>query len=59
MRKKTKKDKLGMANEARRKVESQALFQEMLKNPHLVVTPKKFKGTRMDNLRKAINESKD
>tara|TARA_B110000459_G_scaffold106871_1_gene118658 strand:+ start:946 stop:1116 length:171 start_codon:yes stop_codon:yes gene_type:complete len=55
MKKKTKK--LGMANEARRKVESQSLFYEMMKNPHLVVTPKKYKGSRQSNTNKAIRES--
>lgn len=57
MMKKTKK--LGMANEARRKAESQELFQQMLKNPHLVVTPVKYKGSRQSNTHKAINESRD
>lgn len=57
MMKKTKK--LGKANEARRKVESQALFFEMLKAPHLVATPKKYKGTRQSNTHKAIKESWD
>ena len=57
MKKKTKK--LSMANEARRKAESQALFYEMMKSPHLVATPKKYKGSRQSNNRKAINESKD
>jgi hypothetical protein len=56
MKKKT--NKLGRGNEARRKVESQALFREMLKNPHLVVTPKQYKGTRQSNNAKAIRESK-
>ena len=56
---KKKGKKLGMANEARRKVESQALFYEMMKNPHLVVTPKKYKGSRKDNINKAIRESWD
>tara|TARA_R110000822_G_scaffold90073_1_gene208313 strand:- start:2286 stop:2456 length:171 start_codon:yes stop_codon:yes gene_type:complete len=55
MKKKTKK--LGMANEARRKLESQALFFEMMKNPHLVATPKKYKGSRQSNINKAIKES--
>jgi hypothetical protein len=50
--------KLGKANEARRKAESQALFREMMKNPHLVATPSKFKGTRQSNNAKAIRESK-
>lgn len=57
MMKKTKK--LGMANEARRKAESQELFQQMLKNPHLVATPVKYKGSRQSNTHKAINESRD
>ncbi len=51
--------KLGKANEARRKAESQALFFDMMKNPHLVNTPKKFKGTRQSNKAKAIKESMD
>lgn len=59
MKKKTKRDKLGMGNEARRKAESAALFQSMLKAPHLVVTPKQYKGTRQSNKDKAIRESKD
>ena len=44
-------------NEARRKAESQALFQLMLKAPHLVATPKKYKGSRQSNKDKAIKES--
>jgi hypothetical protein len=51
--------KLDRANEARRKAESQALFQTMLKAPHLVATPKKYKGTRQSNRLNAIKESKD
>jgi hypothetical protein len=49
--------KLGKGNEARRKAESQALFQVMLKAPHLVETPKKYKGSRQSNKAKAIKES--
>jgi hypothetical protein len=44
-------------NEARRKAESQALFQLMLKAPHLVQTPKKYKGSRQSTKAKAIKES--
>jgi len=44
-------------NEARRKAESQALFQLMLKAPHLVATQKKYKGSRQSNKAKAIKES--
>ena len=51
--------KLGKANEARRKAESAELFKQMLKSPHLVATPKKFKGTRQSNKDKAIRESRD
>jgi hypothetical protein len=57
MKKKTKK--LSMANEARRKAESQALFLEMLKAPHLVATPEKYKGSRQSNKNKAIREGWD
>jgi hypothetical protein len=49
--------KLDRTNEARRKAESQALFQLMLKAPHLVATPKKYKGSRQSNKAKAIKES--
>jgi hypothetical protein len=51
--------KLGKANEARRKAESQALFTQMMKNPHLVATPEKYKGSRQSNNLKAIKESRD
>ena len=56
---KKKGKKLGVANEARRKVESQALFYEMMKAPHLVATPDKYKGSRQSNKHKAIKESWD
>jgi hypothetical protein len=51
--------KLGKGNEARRKAESQALFLTMLKAPHLVATPKKYKGTRQSNKDNAIKESRE
>ena len=44
-------------NEARRKAESKELFRLMLKSPHLVETPKKYKGSRQSNRTKAIKES--
>jgi hypothetical protein len=50
---------LGKRNEARRKAESQALFVSMLKSPHLITTPKKYKGTRQSTNGKAIKESRD
>ena len=57
---KKKGKKLDRANEARRKAESQALFQSMLKEgKHTVVTPKQYKGTRQSNKNKAIRESWD
>lgn len=47
---------LGKRNEARRKAESQALFTAMLKaGKKQVVVPKKYKGTRQSNLRKALD----
>ena len=56
---KKKGKKLSRANEARRKAESAELFRQMLKAPHLVVTPKQYKGTRQSNKDKAIRESRD
>jgi hypothetical protein len=50
--------KLGKANEARRKAESKELFRDLLKSPHLVSTPQKYKGSRQSNKAKAIRESK-
>ena len=47
---------LGKRNEARRKAESQALFNAMLKaGKKQVVVPKKFKGTRQEKLSKALD----
>lgn len=50
---------MNRANEARRKAESKELFRQMLKSPHLVKTPDKFKGSRQSNKLKAIKESND
>lgn len=47
---------IGKRNEARRKAESAALFQSMLKAKHTVVIPESKKGTRQSKKRKAINE---
>jgi hypothetical protein len=49
---------LGKRNEARRKAEANALFSSMLKAPHLVEQPKKYKGTRQSNRINAIKESR-
>jgi hypothetical protein len=47
---------LSKRNEARRKAESQALFQAMLKEgKKQVVVPKKYKGTRQSKLREALD----
>lgn len=47
---------LNKRNEARRKAESQALFYSMLKaGKKQVVIPKKFKGTRQEKFRKALD----
>jgi hypothetical protein len=50
--------KLGKANEARRKAESKELFRDLIKSPHLVAVPEKYKGSRQSNKAKAIRESK-
>lgn len=50
--------KLGKANESRRKAESQELFRNLLKAPHLVSTPQKYKGSRQSNKTNAIKESR-
>ena len=48
---------LNKRNEARRKAESQALFYSMLKaGKKQVVMPDRFKGSRLANKNKAINE---
>jgi len=48
---------LDKANESKRKLASQALFHSMLKSKHIVVPPKKVRGTRAENKRKGINDS--
>ncbi len=54
---KKKKAPLNKRAEARRKAESQALFQAMLLNgKHTIVVPEQRKGTRATNERKAIAE---
>jgi len=50
---------IGKRNEARRKAESAALFQSMLKvGKKQVVVPEKYKGTRQTKLRKALDEQR-
>jgi hypothetical protein len=54
--KKTKKP-LGKVANATRKAHAQELFQSLMLNKHLIVTPVSRKGSRQDNIRKAIRES--
>lgn len=54
--KKTKKP-LGKVANATRKAHAQELFQSLMLNKHLIVTPASRKGSRQDNIRKAIRES--
>lgn len=53
-----KKESIGKVsrNKARSKAENAELFRLMLKAPHLVATPEKYKGTRQSNKRRAIDE---
>ena len=46
---------LGKRNKARAKAESKELFKTMLKFKHTTATPKKYKGTRSENKRKALD----
>jgi hypothetical protein len=58
MKKRKKPNKpYGMRTEAIRKAIAHEVFQDLLKNPHLVVVPKQYKGSRQANKRKAISES--
>ena len=54
--KKTKKP-LGKVANATRKAHAQELFQSLMLNKHLIVTPENRKGSRQSNIRKAIKES--
>lgn len=54
---KKKKAPLNKLAEATRKAHAQELFQSLLLNKHLVVTPAERKGSRQANKRKAIQES--
>jgi hypothetical protein len=54
---KKRKAPLNKVAEATRKAHSKALFESLLLNKHLVVTPEHRKGSRQANIRKAINES--
>ena len=54
---KKRKKPLGRVAQATRNAIAQEVFRDLLKNPHLVVTPKQHKGSRSANIRKAIKES--
>ena len=54
---KKRKAPLGKLAQATRNAIAKEVFQDLLKNPHLVVTPKQYKGSRQANKRKAIAES--
>lgn len=54
---KKKKAPLNKVAEATRKAHSKALFESLMLNPHLVVTPANRKGSRQANKAKAIKES--
>ena len=54
---KKRKKPLNQLAEATRKAHSKALFESLMLNPHLVVTPANRKGSRQENIRKAIKES--
>ena len=54
---KKKKPPLGKVANATRKAHSKELFQSLLLNKHLIVTPATRKGSRQSNNQKAIRES--
>jgi hypothetical protein len=54
---KKRKKPLNKVNEATRKAHSKALFESLLLNKHLVITPAERKGSRQANKLKAIKES--
>lgn len=56
MKKNKKPQTYGVKTQAIRKAMAQEVFRDLLKNPHLVVTPKQYKGSRSANKRKAIAE---
>lgn len=48
---------LGKMNEATRKAHSKELFESLLLNKHIIITPEHRKGSRQANKAKAIKES--
>lgn len=53
---KKNKKPLSKVNEATRKAHSRELFASLMLSKHLVATPEYRKGSRQDNIRKAIGE---
>jgi hypothetical protein len=54
---KKNKKPLNKVNEATRKAHAKVLFESLMLNPHLIVTPENRKGSRQANKLKAIKES--
>ena len=54
---KKKKPPLGKVANATRKAHAKELFQSLMLNKHLIVTPANRKGSRQSNNQKAIRES--
>ena len=54
---KKKKPPLGKVANATRKAHAKELFQSLMLNKHLVVTPEHRKGSRQSNKQRAIRES--
>jgi hypothetical protein len=54
---KKRKAPLNKMNEATRKAHSRELFQSLLLTKHTIITPEHKKGSRSENIRKAIRES--
>jgi len=54
---KKNKKPLNKVNEATRKAHAKALFESLMLNKHLIVTPENRKGSRQANKLKAIKES--
>ncbi len=54
---KKNKKPLNKLAEATRKAHAKVLFESLMLNKHLIVTPENRKGSRQSNIRKAIKES--
>jgi hypothetical protein len=54
---KKKKPPLGKVANATRKAHAKELFQSLMLNKHLIITPEHRKGSRQSNKQRAIRES--